>query len=122
MVAGHLMRAPVIALALAGALWSCSAPVVGLQALPVRLSLLRFLAHRRIDGVDSRQRAAALERAHEVSEATGTQYICALNSDMIPRDDFSRGFNFDERVRLTLTDKEPAGSLLGFNFDPPPKS
>ena len=83
-----------------------------------------FLVHdsELYDGVDSRQRAAALERAHEVSEATGTQYICALNSDMIPRDDFSRGFDFDERVRLTLTDKEPAGSLLGFNFDPPPKS
>ena len=71
------------------------------------------------DGVDSRQRAAALERAHEVTERTGTQYICALNSDMVPRDDFRQGFAFDDYVRCKLTDGEVSGTLLGIAFDPP---
>ena len=95
------------------------------------LALLEFSAQRGLgidflihdselyDGVDSRQRAAALQRAHEVAAETGTQYICALNSDMVPRDDFTDGFEFDQHVRLTLTDREPAGTLLGIVFDPP---
>ena len=83
-----------------------------------------FLIHdsELYDGVDSRQRAAALQRAHEVAKATDTQYICALNSDMVPYDDFNEGFDFDKHVRLRLTDKEPAGTLLGMVFDPPPRS
>ncbi len=82
-----------------------------------------FLVHdsEMYDGVDSRQRAAALERAHEVTEDTGTQYICALNSDMVPHDDFREGFAFDEHVRRRLTDGEPEGTLLGIVFDPPAK-
>ena len=95
------------------------------------LALLEFCAGRQMaidflvhdselyDGVDSRQRAAALERAHEVAEATGTQYICALNSDMVPSDDFRGGFAFEERVRCTLIDGDPGGTLLGIVFDPP---
>ena len=80
-----------------------------------------FLVHdsEMYDGVDSRQRAAALERAREVTERTGTQYICALNSDMVPYDDFREGFNFDEHVRCRLTDGEASGTLLGIVFDPP---
>lgn len=79
-----------------------------------------FLIHdsEMYDGVDSRQRAAALERAHDVADRTGTQYICALNSDMVPYDDFSEGFNFDEHVRCKLTDGEATGTLLGIAFDP----
>ena len=95
------------------------------------LALLEFCASREMaidflvhdselyDGVDSRQRAAALERAHEVTEGTGTQYICALNSDMVPYDEFRKGFAFVEHVRCRLTDGEPAGTLLGMVFDPP---
>lgn len=77
-----------------------------------------FLVHDSIifDGVDSRQRALALERAAEVSSQCGTQYICMLNSDMIPRSDFREGFRFDDYVRLTLTDADPSGSLLGMWF------
>lgn len=80
-----------------------------------------FLVHdsEMYDGVDSRQRAAALERAHQVTERTGTQYICALNSDMVPYDDFGEGFNFEEHVRRRLTDGEASGTLLGVVFDPP---
>jgi len=80
-----------------------------------------FLVHDSIlyDGVDSRQRALALERAAEVSERLGTQYICTLNADMIPRDEFTPGFNVDDFIRLRLTDLDPTGSLLGFQFETP---
>lgn len=80
-----------------------------------------FLIHDSIlyDGVDSRQRALALERSHEVCSKLGTQYICALNSDMVPHDDFSNTFEFNSRVRLTLTDREPSGTLLGIQFERP---
>ena len=83
-----------------------------------------FLIHdsELYDGVDSRQRAAALQRAHEVAKATDTQYICALNSDMVPYEDFTDGFDFDQHARLTLTDRDPAGTLLGMVFDPPPRA
>lgn len=82
-----------------------------------------FLVHDSIlyDGVDERQRALALERAQEVTEQIGCQYICTLNSDMVPRNEFSGGFDFDSHVRLTLTDKKPADSLLGFQFEQPSK-
>ncbi len=78
-----------------------------------------FLVHdsEMYDGVDSRQRAAALERASEVARRTGTQYICALNSDMVPHDDFRRGFAFDEHIRCRLTDGDASGTLLGIVFD-----
>ena len=77
-----------------------------------------FLVHDSLifDGVDSRQRALALERAAEVSDRCGSQYICMLNSDAIPRSDFRDGFRFDDYVRLTLTDADPSGSLLGIWF------
>lgn len=71
------------------------------------------------DGVDSRQRAAALARARTVAERTGTQYICALNSNMVPYDDFHEEFAFNEHVRYKLTDGEASGTLLGIVFDPP---
>lgn len=77
-----------------------------------------FLVHDSIlyDGVDSRQRALAFEQAAKITNEAGTQYICTLNSDMVPRDDFSEDFDFDQHVRLTLTDKAQAGSLLGVKF------
>ena len=90
-----------------------------LQLMAIRSIPMDFLIHDSslYDGVDSRQRALALERACEVSEETNTQYICALNSDMIPHDDFNAEFNFDQYIRLTLTDDSPSGSLLGFPFE-----
>lgn len=90
-----------------------------LQLISRQQSRLNFLIHDSMlyDGVDSRQRALALERAEEVTRCTDTQYICALNSDMIPREDFSEGFDVEKYVRLTLTDKNPSGSLLGFHFE-----
>ena len=67
------------------------------------------------DPVDSRQRALAIELAAREAEARGFQYICAINSDMIPRNDFSKSFDFESYVRLTLTDTEDGG-LLGIRY------
>ena len=90
-----------------------------LEFCATRERSIDFLVHdsEMYDGVDSRQRAAALERARAVADKTGTQYICALNSDMVPYDDFHDGFDFDGHVRCRLTDGDPEGTLLGIVFD-----
>ena len=77
-----------------------------------------FLIHDStiFDGVDPRQRAHALELAAAMSKTYGFQYICALNTDMVPTRDFSDGFDFESLVRLRLTDNDPSGSLLGFRY------
>jgi uncharacterized protein YydD (DUF2326 family) len=69
------------------------------------------------DGVDSRQRALALMHANRKALENNFQYICALNSDMIPNDDFKDGFEIDEYVRLTLKDQKPEDATLGFHFE-----
>ena len=71
------------------------------------------------DSVDVRQRALALERAHEITAALGGQYICTINSDMVPEADFSEGFAFQQFVRLRLSDASPSDSLLGIRFERP---
>ena len=77
-----------------------------------------FLIHDStiFDGVDPRQRAHALELAAAMAEKYGFQYICTLNTDMVPVSDFSHGFNFEPLVCLRLTDTDPSGSLLGFRY------
>lgn len=82
-----------------------------------------FLIHDTLifDAVDTRQRARALELASQITNESGAQYICTMNSDMVPRSDFTNEFDFDRHVRLTLTDASPAGSLLGFRFSRPGK-
>lgn len=77
-----------------------------------------FLIHDStiFDGVDPRQRAHALELAAAMSAKYGFQYICCLNTDMLPVNDFSQGFDFESLVRLRLTDTDPSGSLLGFRY------
>lgn len=82
-----------------------------------------FLIHDTLmyDSVDARQRAIAFERANEVTSSLGAQYICTINSDMIPMDDFTRGFDFQQHVRLTLSDATPTDSLLGIRFERPGK-
>ncbi len=57
-----------------------------------------------------------LEQAAIVTEQNSLQYICALNSDMIPTDDLSAGFDLAQYIRVRLTDKDPAGRLLGMRF------
>lgn len=77
-----------------------------------------FLIHDStiFDGVDPRQRAHALELAATMSQKYNFQYICTINTDMIPVADFSSGFDFANLVRLRLTDTDPTGSLLGFRY------
>lgn len=77
-----------------------------------------FLVHDSevFDGVDERQVALALQTAASESERLGTQYICAINSDTVPRDEFNGSFDFDSRVAVTLTDKGDDGGLLGIRF------
>lgn len=77
-----------------------------------------FLIHDStiFDGVDPRQRAHALELAAAMSEKYKFQYICTLNTDMVPASDFSAEFDYKAAVRLRLTDTDPSGSLLGFRY------
>lgn len=79
---------------------------------------LGFLAHDSeiFDGVDERQVALALQTAAEESERLGVQYICAINSDAVPGSEFDRGFDFDSRVAVKLTDRGDDGGLLGIRF------
>jgi uncharacterized protein YydD (DUF2326 family) len=83
-----------------------------------------FLIHDSLmfDAVDPRQRALALERAHEVALKRNSQYICALNSDMVPTDDFTPGFTFDAFVKLRLSDASERDRLLGIRFARPGKA
>lgn len=80
---------------------------------------INFLFHDSsiYDGVDSRQRALALLHAHQKATSSGFQYICALNSDMIPYEDFEEEFNIEDFVRLRLKDQTPEDSVLGFHFE-----
>jgi uncharacterized protein YydD (DUF2326 family) len=79
-----------------------------------------FLVHDStiFDGVDERQIAKALELAAEESQKEGFQYICALNSDNIPYDDFSDGFKsrFADSIIITFNDAADDGGLLGIRF------
>ena len=77
-----------------------------------------FLIHDSIifDGVDERQKARALQLAKSESEKEGFQYICTMNSDAIPRNDFDKDFDFDKYVVKTFTDEKEEGSLLGIRF------
>ena len=77
-----------------------------------------FLIHDStiFDGVDPRQRAHALELAAAMSKEFNFQYICTMNTDMVPINDFSQGFDFESLVRLRLTDTDASGSLLGFRY------
>jgi len=78
----------------------------------------RFLIHDStiFDGVDERQRAEALELAAAESQAHGFQYICTLNSDYVPRNEFSPDFQIEDYIRLRLTDADITGCLLGVRF------
>ncbi len=79
-----------------------------------------FLIHDStiFDGVDERQIAKALELAASKAEEQGIQYICALNSDNVPYNDFSVDFKseFDKHVIITFTDATDDGGLLGIRF------
>lgn len=75
-----------------------------------------FLIHDSaiFDGVDERQKAAALKLALKRSAESEFQYICCLNSDEIPYRDLD--FDLNEYVRLNLKDGSPEGGLMGEQF------
>jgi uncharacterized protein YydD (DUF2326 family) len=66
--------------------------------------------------VDDRQLAAALELAAERSKALNFQYICTFNSDKLPLQEFSPGFDIGRYTRLRLTDETDDGGLLGIRL------
>lgn len=68
------------------------------------------------EGVDERQIAASLNRAYEESERLGFQYVCAMNSDDLPRQELGVDNPLLARVVLELHDKDPSGRLLGIEF------
>lgn len=68
------------------------------------------------DGVDERQVAWALQLAAAKSAAHGFQYVCMLNSDAVPRNEFSDDFPFDEHVVIELSDLGEEGGLFGMRF------
>ena len=68
------------------------------------------------DGVDERQIAQSLELAHQEAENKGIQYVCALNSDTLPSNEFSHAFDLESFVRLRLTDESEDGGLLGIRY------
>ena len=77
-----------------------------------------FLIHDSIifADVDERQKALALQLAAKESGKLRFQYICTMNSDTIPRNDFGQDFNFNKYVRMTFTDATEDGGLLGIRF------
>jgi len=77
-----------------------------------------FLVHDSIifDGVDERQRGRAIRLAAQQSVERGFQYICCLNSDMVPYSELGDEFNLDDYTALTLTDATEDGGLLGMQF------
>ena len=70
------------------------------------------------DGVDERQVAKALQLVYKQSGENKFQYICTLNSDIIPYDDFPTEFKkqFDSSIAVRFTDATEDGGLFGKRF------
>ena len=66
--------------------------------------------------VDERQIAKAIELGAKASDECNFQYIMCLNSDKVPTNLFSDGFDFDSFVRVELKDDKPESGLFGFRF------
>lgn len=77
-----------------------------------------FLYHdsRLFDGVDDRQKAAAIRLASQQAEKFGFRYICAFNTNDLPAPDLLGDLYLNDTVRLRLTDLGPEGKLLGRAF------
>lgn len=79
-----------------------------------------FLVHDStiFDGVDERQVARALILASMKCDELGVQYICLMNSDMIPYHEFDDKFKhlFDASIILRISDDQENGGLLGIRF------
>lgn len=71
------------------------------------------------DAVDSRQKAKAIELAAQKSLDHNFQYVFTINSDQLPKDDFSEDFNYNDFVVKRLSDSSIIDSLLGVQFTSP---
>ena len=79
----------------------------------------KFLIHdsHLFDGVDERQVAKALQLGAQRAVANDFQYIVTMNSDAVPTEGFSGGFDLqDHLVPTRLTDATETGGLFGFRF------
>lgn len=76
-----------------------------------------FVVHDTIifSEVFNNQIALAIELAHKAATQGDFQYICCLNDDKVPYEEFSKEFNFKEHVIKILTNDEKGG-LLGIRF------
>lgn len=68
------------------------------------------------DGVDDRQKAAALRLAAQQAEEHNFSYICSFNSNDLPGQGLLGDLALTAHTRLTLTDDGPKGKLLGRDF------
>jgi uncharacterized protein YydD (DUF2326 family) len=68
------------------------------------------------DGVDERQIAQALQLAARESQKLNFQYICCLNSDSIPSQEFDDDFDIQPYKVLELSDSGEDGGLFGIRF------
>ena len=78
-----------------------------------------FLIHdsHLFDGVDERQVAKALQLGAQRADEDGFQYIVTMNSDSVPTEGFTGGFELQDHVIPTrLTDATETGGLFGFRF------
>lgn len=79
-----------------------------------------FLIHDStiFDGVDERQVARALILAQLKCDELGFQYICLINSDMVPYQEFDDEFTaqFNNNIVLRISDNQENGGLLGIRF------
>lgn len=78
-----------------------------------------FLIHdsHLFDGVDERQVAKALQLGAKRADEDGFQYIVTMNSDSVPAEGFTGGFELQDHVVPTrLTDATETGGLFGFRF------
>lgn len=75
-----------------------------------------FLGHDSVifDGVDERQKSAAISRALRSADGNGFQYILTINSDDLPSDELAaHAIDISKFIVLTLTDADTTGGLLG---------
>ena len=79
-----------------------------------------FLIHdsHLFDGVDERQIAKALQLGAQQAASAGFQYIVTMNSDSVPTEGFTNGFDiWDYVVEPRLTDATETGGLFGLRFN-----
>lgn len=75
-----------------------------------------FLGHDSVifDGVDERQKSAAISRAIRSANSSCFQYLLTINSDDLPTEELAaHSIDISDFVVLTLTDADRTGGLLG---------